>query len=497
MALGNGTATSYSYNPLNRRMTNLLAQTKSARTFMNMAYGYDAVGNIKTLANSAAIPASTALYGGTTSYSFGYDDLYQLTSATGAFAKPNVPTQEFTLAMAYDGIHNITRKTQTAFNLWSTGAKTPNTSLSYDYAYAYAGGRPHAASQVGIHTFNYDLDGNQAGWRATNSGQNRVMVWDEDNRLQSVTDSSQQPTTFKYDDGTNRVVKKGSGGETLYINPWYVASLGRNSKQIFAGATRIVTKLEQFPSGEGYGTGAKNLTSFYQYFYHPDHLGSTGFVTDATGEVYQHLEYFPFGETWVDEVSDDTRVPYRFTGQEFDAETRLYYYGARYFDPRTSAWQNPDPALGKNFNRQSAGNRFDPRNLNTFGYAYQNPLVLVDPDGREPWSNCGFSNSMGCTFKYTAVGFVTGAGVGVGCTLTTAGICAAGPAEAAVGIGTLSGFTADTLTDAVVNAHNLLEFVDKQPCNERKLAGAGQTSGWKAWGQTRERCGVRRGGGRK
>ena len=212
-------------------------------------------------------------------------------------------------------------------------------------AYAYAGGRPHAASQVGIHTFKYDLDGNQAGWNATNSGQNRVMVWDEDDRLQSVTDSSQQPTTFKYDDGTNRVVKKGSGGETLYINPWYVAALGRNSKQIFAGATRIATKLEQFPSGEGYGTGAKNLTSFYQYFYHPDHLGSTGFVTDATGEVYQHLEYFPFGETWVDEVSDDTRVPYRFTGQEFDPETRLYYYGARYYDPRTSAWESPIPRL--------------------------------------------------------------------------------------------------------------------------------------------------------
>ena len=60
VALGNGTATSYSYNPLNRRLTGLLAQTKSARTFMNMAYGYDAVGNIKTLANAAAIPTSTA-----------------------------------------------------------------------------------------------------------------------------------------------------------------------------------------------------------------------------------------------------------------------------------------------------------------------------------------------------------------------------------------------------------------------------------------------------
>ena len=134
------------------------------------------------------------------------------------------------------------------------------------------------------------------------------------------------------------MVKKGAGGETLYINPWYVAALGRNSKQVFAGATRIATKLEISPTGEGYGPGAKNLKEVAQYFYHQDHLGSTGFATDATGEVWQHLEYFPFGETWVDEVSDDTRVRYRFTGQELDQETKLYYFGARYYDPRTSVW---------------------------------------------------------------------------------------------------------------------------------------------------------------
>ena len=50
---------------------------------MNMSYGYDAVGNILSLGNSAAIPAGTALYGGTTAYTFGYDNLYELTSATG------------------------------------------------------------------------------------------------------------------------------------------------------------------------------------------------------------------------------------------------------------------------------------------------------------------------------------------------------------------------------------------------------------------------------
>jgi hypothetical protein len=45
-----------------------------------------------------------------------------------------------------------------------------------------------------------------------------------------------------------------------------------------------------------------------QYFYHQDHLGSTGYVTGFDGEVYQHLEYFPFGEQWVNEVVDNSRV---------------------------------------------------------------------------------------------------------------------------------------------------------------------------------------------
>jgi RHS repeat-associated protein len=218
------------------------------------------------------------------------------------------------------------------------------------------------------------------------------MVWDEDDRLQSVTDNSGQPTTFKYDDNTNRVIKKGAGGETLYVNPWYVAALGRNSKQIFAGATRIVSKLETFPSGEGYGTGAKNLTEVYQYFYHQDHLGSTGYVSDATGEVYQHLEYFPFGETWVDEVADDARVPYRFTGQEYDPETRLYYYGARYYDPRTSVWQSMDPALGKSLADRSGRGVFTPQRLALAAYAGQNPLRFIDPNGAD-WYDHYFRDS--------------------------------------------------------------------------------------------------------
>jgi RHS repeat-associated protein len=35
------------------------------------------------------------------------------------------------------------------------------------------------------------------------------------------------------------------------------------------------------------------------------------------------------------------------TGKELDSETGLYYYGARYLDPRVSRWISGDPALGE------------------------------------------------------------------------------------------------------------------------------------------------------
>jgi hypothetical protein len=47
------------------------------------------------------------------------------------------------------------------------------------------------------------------------------------------------------------------------------------------------------------------------YFYHPDHIGSSNYVTDLNGKLYEHLEYFPFGEGWIEENTNVQRTPYR------------------------------------------------------------------------------------------------------------------------------------------------------------------------------------------
>jgi RHS repeat-associated protein len=125
------------------------------------------------------------------------------------------------------------------------------------------------------------------------------------------------------------------------------------------------------PPGQLNGATTGTAETF-QYFFHPDHLGSASYITDASGEVYQHLEYIAFGETFVEEHSNTDRTAYLFNGKELDEETGLYYYGARYYDPRPSLWQSVDP-LAEKFPGASP-----------YNYCFNNPITLVDPDGKEP-----------------------------------------------------------------------------------------------------------------
>ena len=106
------------------------------------------------------------------------------------------------------------------------------------------------------------------------------------------------------------------------------------------------------------------------YFYHPDHLGSSTFLTDANGNAYQFFINLPFGETMAQQLPDTYyRTPFKFNGKELDEETGLYYYGARYYDPKISIWLSVDP-LAESF-----------PNWNPYNYTMQNPINLVDPTG--------------------------------------------------------------------------------------------------------------------
>ena len=109
------------------------------------------------------------------------------------------------------------------------------------------------------------------------------------------------------------------------------------------------------------------------YFFHPDHLGSTSYITAFDGTPYQHVDYLPFGEVLLEEKADTWLSPYKFNCKELDDESGLYYYGARYYDPRTSVFLRVDPMSDKY------------PGLSSFAYCMNNPMRMIDPDGRESY----------------------------------------------------------------------------------------------------------------
>ena len=95
----------------------------------------------------------------------------------------------------------------------------------------------------------------------------------------------------------------------------------------------------------GYGYVPADTTHEDIFYYHSDHLGSTSYITDAKANVAQFDAYLPYGELLVDEHSSTEEMPYKFNGKELDEETGLYYYGARYMNPRTNLWYGVDPHI--------------------------------------------------------------------------------------------------------------------------------------------------------
>ncbi len=434
MRLGNGAVTTYDYYPESRRLRGL-ATTAGGRTLQALAYRYDRVGNVLEMAN--ALPAATGNRSGPTRFAFGYDDLYRLTSATGTAQSRRGVVDSFSATYGYDASHNMTRNTQVhvvnTLGLPGEGTGHPP-ATNHDLEYAYDRAKPHQATRIGETHVLYDGNGNvdRECRRAPGCGANadglRRFYWTEENRLAAVIDGNgSNVTRFVYDASGDRVAKLGRGGESLSIGQFF-ALKGRKaaSKHVFAGATRIATKVSPppgwqpadpsvvsappgeppsgavlpgcipsdyqpnkcpaFPGGDPVVMGPPDSRIRPEtYYYHSDHLGSTSWVTDQNGRVHEHVEYFPYGQVWRD-VRQDADGPgvkgqrFLFTGKELDEETGLYYFGARYYDPRRSRWLSTDPLLAEATEKLLSA----PALQASYAYAMQNPMRMVDPNGEEP-----------------------------------------------------------------------------------------------------------------
>ena len=111
---------------------------------------------------------------------------------------------------------------------------------------------------------------------------------------------------------------------------------------------------------------------YQTYWVHPDHLGSGSVITNQSGETTNWYEYMPFGEMLMEQSNNEYNNPFKYNGKELDEATGLYYYGARYYDPRTSIWLSVDPLAEKM------------PSWSPYVYSFNNPVKYTDPDGRMP-----------------------------------------------------------------------------------------------------------------
>jgi len=108
------------------------------------------------------------------------------------------------------------------------------------------------------------------------------------------------------------------------------------------------------------------------FYYHPNHLGSTCYVTDENASVVQGFLYAPFGEItneYNSSFGSSVLPKYSFNAKELDEETGMYYYEARYMAPPVFI---------------SRDVLFEEKPwLTPYHYCSNNPVNSIDPDGKD------------------------------------------------------------------------------------------------------------------
>ena len=431
LTYGNQAFSTYGYAADTRRM-NLVTTTiqptgQASRVAQQVAYTYDVLGNVTFREQSLSpdpVATNVVPSGGYVSTAYTYDKLSQLTHAD-LFTVGAADTFFGSTDLAYDEIGNIKKKIAT--DSGAVGGETVFGPANYTFTSAYAGGGfnpgPHQVTSIaeerpiGTSTrlVSYDRNGNALS--LTTNGSGKFITWTDSDRVRSMcagtaTNCPKIAEALYNSEGTrthNKVSQGGTTTETLYVNQNLTVRNGTlPTKHVYLGDTRIASKVES------------NANTNSTYWYHSDHLQSTQYVTTGNQALVQHLEYFPSGELWR-EVNDTSKLGWTktavanattFTGKELDA-SGFYYHGARYYDPQIQRWLSPDPILGQYMKGGANGGVFQPRNLGLYTYAWNNPVVLIDPDGRspnDPWYIRTGKEILGMAHG-VALGFVPGGGM--------------------------------------------------------------------------------------
>lgn len=203
--------------------------------------------------------------------------------------------------------------------------------------------------------YTYDANGNTL--TKTDGSGTTSYAWDFENRLAGVTLPTGGAVAFKYDPFGRRIYHSTPTGTTIYLYDGNNVIDDLNA----SGAVQ-----ERYTYGPGTDEPLVGQRQSKIFFYEADGLGSVTSLTDPTGAVAATYTYNSFG--FLTSSTGSATNSFRYTGRQFDSETALYYYRARYYDPVSGRFLSEDPT------RFAAGANFYP-------YVQNNPINLTDPTG--------------------------------------------------------------------------------------------------------------------
>ena len=318
MTRPNGVNTNYSYDNLSRLLS-VLHQVGTSN-YRRAAYTYDPAGNRLTKTNELSVVTSNCTY----------DPLYELTQVTQA----TNTTESYSFAPVGNRLSSL------GVSPYSVNSSNELTST------------PSA-------TYSYDNNGNTLT-KVTSAG-TTTFGGDYENRLTGVTLPGTGGTlSFKYDPFGRRIYKSSTSGTAVYAY---------DGDNLIEETNSSGTAVARYSQGLNIDEPLAMLRSSTTSYYEADGLGSLTSLSNTSGALANTYTYDSFGNLVTS--SGSLVNSFRYTGREFDTETSLYYYRARYYDPNSGRYLSEDPIEFKG-------------GINFYAYVKNNPVRLVDPTGLVP-----------------------------------------------------------------------------------------------------------------
>jgi RHS repeat-associated protein len=311
------------------------------------------------------------------SSSFNYDALQRLTGIThsnGAGSTLANYSYNYNLASF---LNSETYKGQTTNYTYDRANQLTNAerSLLPDENYTYdANGNPKGNSFVvgvnnqilsdGQFNYTYDREGNLATKSNIATGIVTTYNYDFRNRLVGVVDRNgsgniSQSVEFKYDAFDRRISKTVNGQTTYFVNDgdnlWAELNQAEEIVNRYLQSANVYELIACYNSDEG--------TNWYL----TDRLGTVRDVVNSVDNLINSFGYDSFGQ--IAGQTNPNLDDIAFAGREYDKETGLYYYRARYYDPSLGRFISQDP-IG-----------FGGQDANLYRYVGNNPVNATDPSG--------------------------------------------------------------------------------------------------------------------